>query len=918
MQDKAHQWTDEQIADLESRFASVYSQAASEMQGKLERALKAFDHENVQRQKAMDNTPESRKAYEDWKREQVASQTWMRDMVEELSRSANKANRHATDMINDSLPHTYAENANMAAFAVDKRLGYDTGFTLVNEDAVRHLMGLSYRDAGYDQLIREVTWNPDPERSHVQDVRRREVDYPKDMRWNRQKFTSAIAQGILQGESIPDIVKRTKSIYGMNRNSAIRAARTATTNAENAGRMSSFERAQALGIDMELEWLATPDGRTRPEHRELDGQRVKLGEKFVNSIGSIRWPGDPEADGANLWNCFIGEVNTVPLGCIERSFRRFYTGDAITVKTASGVEFTCTPNHPILTSDGWVAAGLLDDGYDLFIADLGNAPRGLGIEPDVKHVGTRFDAIHKLLDVNTSERASGVTVYFHEDIATRDVDVVGEKRPLRVNLDTLALEPVDKLALEPSNTLASSDGTLMIRGITPMTPSDSLMSSSSEPRALLGSGISHALEHGLRTVSGCDSSPLEPDIYDTSIDAEVLGESLHALSAVIKLDHVVNVDVHPISAHVYNLQTESGAYLVNNNDSIPAYVIAHNCRCRANGRVVGFDGKRGDWADERGKRWTRLPKGMTYDEWRKAKAVSRDKSYENPSEIREGFWAAVTGANPGSGGFPVDDLHPEHIGGVPRTQGEMTFDEANELMGNPNYRITDDAGDAYFEANMKVVEYAREHGYDDSAELAMLRHERDEALSRYREAQRTAGQYRVNCQTCVVANEARRRGYDVCATGNTKGSMNEKLSSDSTLAWIDPSTGKHPQLLSFDGSGKSDALGRPIPTKASYWKWLNEDGRIREGERYTIEFEWGGKSHSGHIVSMERTSDGIRIYDPQSGKKYVGDDARTYLGRVKYVRQSYGYKYAWGPQIQRVDNLAFDKEMADAILTGAK
>ena len=635
MSDKARDWTDEQLDDLASRFERVYNQAADEMRAKLEASLKGYATENEQRQKAMDNTPEARAEYEAWKSGRAADQAWMRQMVDTLSDGAHNANRLAADMTNDAIPRIYSENANMEAFALEKRLGYDVGFTLVNEDAVRYLMGLPLQKAGDDQLLREVTWDPDPERSHVQDLRKREVDYPKDMRWNRQKFTSAITQGILQGESIPNIVKRTRSIYGMNKNSAIRAARTATTNAENAGRMSAFERAQRLGIDMEIEWLATPDGRTRDSHRAMDGERIQLGQKFSNGL---RWPSDPLGAPSEVWNCFIGETSSIPLGCVERSFRHFYSGDAVTVKTASGVEFTCTPNHPILTTEGWIAAGLLNDGDNLFVADLGNNLRGSGIKPDVKHVGARLDAIHELLDVLANERATSLSVYFHEDVPTSNVDVVGKERALRVNPDTLSLEPVNELTLKLADTLTASDGTLMVGSSASMAPSDGFMGSSSESGTLLWGSIRHALKHGLRAVSGRDSSSLEPDVYDTSTDAEVLGESLDALSAVIKLDHIVNVDIHPISTHVYNLQTESGTYLVNNNDSVTSYVIAHNCRCRANGRVVGFDGKRGAWADERGERWTRLPEGMTYDEWRQAKAVSREKSYENQSKIRDDFW----------------------------------------------------------------------------------------------------------------------------------------------------------------------------------------------------------------------------------------------------------------------------------------
>lgn len=638
MSDYAHEWTDEQIDQLSKRFDKEYSQAAREMRKKLEDALADYGRENAERLKALDDTPQAKKAYEDWKRSQATSQAWMSDMVHQLSESATHANMHAADMINDCLPHVYAENANMAAFALDKQLGIDTGFTLVNEDAVRYLMGMPLQNAGDDQLLREVTWTPEEERKHVQDLRKREVDYPKDMRWNREKFHSAITQGILQGESIPNIVKRTKDIYGMNRNSAIRAARTATTNAENAGRMNTFERAQRLGIDMEIEWLATLDGRTRSSHRALDGERIQLGEKFSNGL---RWPADPQGPAREIWNC----------------------------------------------------------------------------------------------------------------------------------------------------------------------------------------------------------------------------------------------------------------------------------RCRANGRVVGFDGKRGDWADERGERWTRLPKGMTYEDWKKAKAVSRDESYKNPSEIRPDFWGMPSTANMPRDAMPVDALHPEKLGGVSRTAESMTFDEANELRGNPNYDIASKPYAEYQDAIRRYNRVVDEYGFS-SQQFKDAVSELGRAENAYKQALKRQAGYRTNCQTCVVANEARRRGYDVEATPKTKGSQNERLSYRTNLAWIDPTTGKHPDYARYDGAGKDDFLGRPIPTQKRCMEWLTREGTIEDGSRYTMEFSWKGRGNSGHIVSIERTEGGLRMYDPQCGRTYDEDGISEYLKNVRMRSTRYGTTYAEGPKLLKVSDYEFD-QMCDQILIGA-
>lgn len=58
-----------------------------------------------------------------------------------------------------------------------------------------------------------------------------------------------------------------------------------------------------MGIPMEKEWLATLDGRTRHEHRMLDGMHVPVDEKFEVEGYEIEYPGDPSADDGMVYNC---------------------------------------------------------------------------------------------------------------------------------------------------------------------------------------------------------------------------------------------------------------------------------------------------------------------------------------------------------------------------------------------------------------------------------------------------------------------------------------------------------------------------------------------------------------------------------------------------------------------------------------
>lgn len=170
-----------------------------------------------------------------------------------------------------------------------------------------------------------------------------------------------------------------------------------------------------------------------------------------------------------------------------------------------------------------------------------------------------------------------------------------------------------------------------------------------------------------------------------------------------------------------------------------------------------------------------------------------------------------------------------------------------------------------------------------------------------------AVKYAINCQTCCPVYEARRRGYDIIAKGNTKGSKLEQLSRRTNLVWIDPKTGTHPEYLKDD----------TVTTAKKAYSWL--ETIVEPEARYTIQFSWKGRSRSGHIINMDRDENGeIRLLDNQRGEgeknSWVGQNEVTaYLSRLKYTTSLYGTKYPTPPKVLRVDNLDFDYDFINDI-----
>lgn len=111
----------------------------------------------------------------------------------------------------------------------------------------------------------------------------------------------AVLQGFDAAETIAQIVDRIDEVFKFALDHrAERIARTEVISASNAGNLEAMRQ---LGAE-EKEWLSSRDANVRDTHKELDGDHVALNESFMSSSGvSLDFPGDPNADPAEIINC---------------------------------------------------------------------------------------------------------------------------------------------------------------------------------------------------------------------------------------------------------------------------------------------------------------------------------------------------------------------------------------------------------------------------------------------------------------------------------------------------------------------------------------------------------------------------------------------------------------------------------------
>lgn len=88
------------------------------------------------------------------------------------------------------------------------------------------------------------------------------------------------------------------------RKSITRDARAVATGLTNASRLQEgIEQAQATGTEWIKRWHATGDTRTRPTHREADGQVQSVLEPFTVGDALLDHPADFDAPPDEFWNC---------------------------------------------------------------------------------------------------------------------------------------------------------------------------------------------------------------------------------------------------------------------------------------------------------------------------------------------------------------------------------------------------------------------------------------------------------------------------------------------------------------------------------------------------------------------------------------------------------------------------------------
>jgi len=402
-------------------------------------------------------------------------------------------------------------------------------------------------------------------------------------RTTRDILKSKLEEGIRQGLSQPELAELIGQIY--EHADEVRALTVARTETFRIANMATEAAWKQSGIVKTKIWYTAADERVCPYCGPMHGKVVSTetvyfekGATITGSDGTQITADYDDISGGSLHpNCFVGDTKIISPDA-KKMTRVKYSGNIIELSFADGTKVSVTPNHPILTARGFVAACLLKQGDKAIKAVLDKGvilsdPNDNNSPASISEV---FDTLIKTQGVaSVSVPVSAEDLHGDGKFGQGNIDIVYANGLLRDCLDTSVSEPIRKAFFNgtdpvghglPSNsslsktllaTAASADGIVSRDGI-----------------ALILSGGAEAHHAAVRLQDGANyNARIQKSLADGhALDAERFGDAILGLPGAITTNDIIDIQVKPFHGFVYDVNSISTVYIANG-------IIASNCRC---------------------------------------------------------------------------------------------------------------------------------------------------------------------------------------------------------------------------------------------------------------------------------------------------------------------------------------------------
>lgn len=326
-------------------------------------------------------------------------------------------------------------------------------------------------------------------------------------------------------------------------------------------------------------------------------------------------------------DCVLPSTEIAINGELRGGFRRRYDGPVVDLVTAGGKTLSVTPNHPVLTARGWVAAGLLEVGDHVVSSSRCDAVAAADLDQVPALAEDVFESLRVQAPSGGAHAVSPLGVDFHGDgvFEEGEVDFVGADRELPLEGDAARAQHRGEF-LFPSGDRASDPGCAQVtqqgvdrhadleregsRGLAGGVAVEDLLrgleddattqdaelaepvlenrlgdpGASSDRLVLLASAVGgDDLVGDQRVRLGSQQTALaELSLERPSAGSDALGCVGDGHPGLVELDRLVEVKRRHWAGHVYNFSSSMESYSANS-------IIVHNCNEVINGQLEQLD-----------------------------------------------------------------------------------------------------------------------------------------------------------------------------------------------------------------------------------------------------------------------------------------------------------------------------------------
>lgn len=397
----------------------------------------------------------------------------------------------------------------------------------------------------------------------------------------QQRIKRQLAVSMLRGETIDQMTNRLMGagmkmlrdkapvekaevvgakLFDNDSHKARRLIRTEVINAYNEYAEDQLKQyAKEYNIPLKVMWCAVNDRRVCVDCAALDGRVFKM------DVGE-RPPLHP--------NCFVPE--TIIQGDFVGASKALYTGEIITIYTASGRRISVTPNHPIVTSTGLLSAKHLKKGIDLVIYSRGDeffSSIQLNKYNEPSPILKVFETFGGQFNPFSSPTAA---TDFHGDASgfKGNIDIIDPFRELNFTFFELRNKFGKFPFIETYADLFSISGlrSFKLCGFENDSISSGQMCISSLIDTLFNGHLRPLKPLGFGLIPNFNTFLYKGMSENITTNTGFVRELFERFSGLVSFDKIIDIGYQNYFGHVYDLQSVQGHMLADN-------IFVSNCRC---------------------------------------------------------------------------------------------------------------------------------------------------------------------------------------------------------------------------------------------------------------------------------------------------------------------------------------------------